>query len=159
MDDCIADFCRHPAFAGQVVTDANCAVMYKKGFFLSLEPVEGALVAVRQLIRMGYDVQIATQPVAESAYSYREKVQWLGLWFPELIKKVNMVQDKGLLKADYLVDDRPDKWQKGFEANGGKFVNFEYVAPWIPGVGPGANVISWNKIIMFFLKELINEQN
>ena len=122
MDDTIADF------TGSSVFDSgfDVAKMYEPGFFLDLRPVDGALVAVRALIRLGFDVQILSQPVAESAHSYIEKVQWIGLYFPELISKINLTQDKGLFKGHYLVDDNLPKWQAKFEANGGKFIHFPY---------------------------------
>jgi 5'(3')-deoxyribonucleotidase len=122
MDDTIADF------TGSSVFDSgfDVAKMYEPGFFLNLKPIDGALVAVRALIRLGFDVQILSQPVAESAHSYLEKAQWINLYFPELILKVNLTQDKGLFKGHYLVDDNLPKWQAKFEANGGKFIHFPY---------------------------------
>lgn len=158
MDDTSADFCAHPAFKGMVVDDSTCSAMYEPGFFRSLKPVKGALRAIREIMRLGFEVQIATQPVAESAHSYSEKVKWLGLWFPELISKVNMVQDKGLLKADYLIDDRADKWRVKFEANGGQFVHFRYFPPssalYLHNGSPDdANEREWRRIVEFFKAE------
>lgn len=127
MDDTIADFMRAPVFVTYGKFDV--AEMFEPGFFLSLKPIEGALVAVRQIIRMGYDVQILSQPVAESAHSYSEKVQWIGQHFPELIGKINLTQDKGLFKGDYLIDDNEPKWKAKFEANGGKFLTFDHHNP------------------------------
>jgi 5'(3')-deoxyribonucleotidase len=150
MDDTSFGFCDHPVFHGINVNDQNCTAMYEPGFFASLKPVPGALQAVRQLLRMGFDVQFATQPVAESPHSYSEKIQAIGLWFPDLIQKVNMTQNKGLLKADYLVDDRADKWQEKFEANGGKFIHFKYAPAW---KDPAANKAEWERIVKFFAKE------
>lgn len=150
MDDTIADFCGHEIFKGIDVNDHNCTAMYEPGFFLSLKPVEGALKAVRQLIRLGFDVQITTQPVAESPHSYAEKIQWLGMWFPELIQKVNMTQDKGLIRGDYLIDDRAHKWRDKFEAHGGKFVFFRYTPPWKDAE---ANKKEWVNIVEYFTAE------
>lgn len=126
MDDTIADFKGHPNFKGMPVDAVNVAYMYEPGFFRELKPIAGALVAVRALIRMGFDVQICTQPVAESPHCYMEKVQWIGMYFPELIQKINMVQNKGLIKSHFLIDDNAEKWQEKFEKNGGKFVHFRY---------------------------------
>ena len=159
MDDTSADFCRHPVFTGMIVNDHNCTAMYEPGFFLSLQPVDGALKAIRQIIRMGYDVQIATQPVAESPHCYAEKIKWLGMWFPELVSKVNMVQDKGILKADYLIDDRADKWKEKFEANGGKFIHFRYNSPWSHNGTTGTNAREWQRIVKFLEDEKNQEQN
>ena len=124
MDDTIADFKGAKIFKDMGKLEVSR--MHEPGFFKDLMPVEGALVAVRELIAMGFDVQILTQPVANSAHSYSEKVQWIGLWFPELINKINMVQDKGLIKGDYLIDDNKPKWMEKFENNGGIFVHFRY---------------------------------
>jgi 5'(3')-deoxyribonucleotidase len=126
MDDTIADFTGHPVFNGEKTNEFSVHAMYEPGFFLSLKPIEGALTGVRALIRLGYDVHILTQPLAESAHSYQEKVQWIGLHFPELIKKIHMTQDKGLFVGGYLIDDNDVKWKAKFEANGGKFIHFKY---------------------------------
>lgn len=151
MDDVIADFKGHPEFKGIGVTDITVARMYRPGFFRELAPVGGSLVAVRELIRMGYDVQLLTQPVAESPHSYLEKVQWVGMWFPELINKINMVQDKGIVRGDYLIDDNLPKWATKFESGGGKFIHFPY------NLGDKtchSNEEIWKRIVFFFNDEL-----
>jgi 5'(3')-deoxyribonucleotidase len=139
MDDTIADFAGHPVFKGKYPPDVHH--MYEKGFFFSLKPMEGSLIGIRALIRMGYDVHILSQPVAESAHSYAEKVQWIALWFPELISKIHFTQDKGLFKGDYLIDDNEKKWKAKFEQNGGRFVLFDYHAN---------HAAEWNRIIELF---------
>lgn len=122
MDDTTADFGGDKVF-GEVIDDSK---MYEPGFFRDLKPIDGALVAIRRLIKLGYDVQILTQPVANSPHSYSEKVQWIGMWLPELMNKINMTQDKGLVVGDYLIDDNLKKWKTKFEKNGGKFIHFPY---------------------------------
>lgn len=144
MDDTIADFLNAPIFA--VTQKFDVPQMYEPGFFLSLKPLEGALVAVRQIIAMGYDVQILSQPVAESAHSYSEKVQWIGMHFPELVHKINLSQNKGLFKGDYLIDDNAPKWKDKFEANGGKFITFD----------PHNSKTSWILIVDQLKRELEN---
>lgn len=122
LDDTTANFLGSEAFKdGFDVTK-----MYEKGFFLNLPPMAGALSGVRSLMRMGYDVHILTQPVAESAHSYSEKVQWIGLHFPELIGKIHMTQEKGMFRAEFLIDDNAAKWKEKFEAEGGTFVMFDH---------------------------------
>lgn len=120
MDDTIADFMGSEAFRDGFVVEK----MYEVGFFLNLKPIKNSLSSVRRLINAGHDVHILTQPVAESAISYIEKVQWISLYFPELVKKIHMTQDKGLFNGDYLIDDNPKKWKDKFEANGGQFITF-----------------------------------
>ena len=141
LDDTLSDFTGSEVFYGKF----DVSHMFVPGFFLKLKPIEGSLMAVRQIIRMGYDVHILSQPVAESAHSYSEKIQWIGLWFPELINKVHLTQDKGLFKGDYLIDDNPTKWKAPFEANGGKFINFEYSKD---------HHSNWKDIVEFLREEL-----
>lgn len=150
LDDTIADFKGDPKLG----TTDDFRQMYEPGFFLSLKPVAGALVAVRKIIAMGYDVQILSQPVAESAHSYSEKVQWVCLHFPELYNKINLTQDKGLFKGDYLVDDNPVKWQNKFEANGGRFVHFPYNHG---DPNRQSNAYMWECLVEFFKGELEND--
>lgn len=142
LDDTIADFKGSKALVGKPFTNVGVCPMYEHGFFLDLDPVEGALSGVRTLIRMGYDVHILTQPLAESAHSYSEKAKWVGLHFPELVAKVHMTQDKGLFVGDYLIDDNANKWRQKFEANGGKFVH--YGSPEFP---------NWEQVVKFFHEE------
>lgn len=147
MDETIADFTK----AATVNGEFDHRRMYEPGFFFKLEPIDGALVAIRQLIGLGYDVQILSQPVADSYFSYSDKIRWIGCYFPELLHKVNLTQDKGLFKGDYLIDDNSFKWKEKFEANGGKFVHFLY--------NPGtytqiSNKEQWEQIVNFFKQEV-----
>jgi 5'(3')-deoxyribonucleotidase len=145
MDDTLADFVGELKSRGLNPKDPT--PMYEPGFFRDLKPIKGSLSAVRSLIKMGFDVQILTQPVAESPHSYAEKVQWIGMWFPELLSKINMVQNKGLVKGHYLVDDNRFKWCAAFEANGGNFIHFQYET------GPENHERLWKTIVLFFSQE------
>jgi 5'(3')-deoxyribonucleotidase len=143
LDDTVADFIKAATVNGKF----DYLRMYEPGFFFKLEPVDGALVAVRQLIALGYDVQILSQPVADSHFSYSDKIRWIGCYFPELLHKVNLTQDKGLFKGDYLIDDNYFKWKEKFEANGGKFIHFMYN----PGTHTQrSNKECWESIVEFF---------
>lgn len=100
--------------------------MYVPDFFLDLKPVKGAHQIIYQLIQDGFDVQILTQPVANSPISYTEKAQWVLKHFPVLGGKINMSQDKGNFVGAYLIDDNT-KWKEPFEKNGGKFLHFNLI--------------------------------
>lgn len=142
LDDTIADFTGHASFQGHAPNEFTVSAMYEPGFFLSLKPIDGALISVRAIMRLGFDVQILSQPVAESAHSYSEKIKWIGLHFPDLINKVNLSQDKGNFVGGYLIDDNEAKWKNKFEANGGKFISFNY---------KGNALEEWSKIVDFFI--------
>jgi 5'(3')-deoxyribonucleotidase len=139
MDDTIADFGNDPVFNGEQPTEQSVSVMYEPGFFFGLKLIPGALSGVRALIRLGYDVHILTQPVAESAHSYSEKAQWIAIHFPELVSKIHMTQDKGRFLGDFLIDDNAAKWKEKFEKNGGKFIWFNHRDP-----------DQWSKIVNYF---------
>jgi len=142
LDDTTADFYKSARNHIGIVDESR---MYEKDFFFDLKPVDGALVAVRKLIRMGFDIWILTQPLADCFDSYTDKVKWVGLHFPELVNKIIMTQDKGLHSGHYLIDDNSEKWKEKFEKNGGKFVHFEY--------DRGKNKChkaAWNKVVEYF---------
>lgn len=142
LDDTIADFKGSEALIGKPFNNFGVHPMYEPGFFFNLKPIKGSLSGVRALIRLGYDVHILTQPLAESAHSYSEKVQWVGLHFPDLVNKIHMTQDKGLFIGDYLIDDNAEKWKAKFEANGGTFIHIF-----------GAEFFSWEYIVEYFQKK------
>lgn len=124
MDDVLADFysaSKHP-IRDHVMEET----MFQENFFLDLKPVPGAKAGVFELIKMGFDVWVLSQPFTLLPESYTQKAQWIQLHFPQLINKIILTQDKGLNIGDYLVDDNARKWQEKFEQNGGKFVHFKY---------------------------------
>lgn len=81
------------------------------GAYLMLEPMPGALEAVKSLLEDGYDVFVATKPPTGIAQAYAEKAMWVLNYLPELSRKIIITHDKGLLgdEGDFLVDDRPNK--------------------------------------------------
>lgn len=83
----------------------------EQGAYLAMEPVPGALDAVRSLIGMGFDVWLATKPPTGIAWAYADKVSWVLEHLPELKRKIILTHDKGLLgdSGDVLIDDRPHK--------------------------------------------------
>ncbi len=124
MDDVIADF--YKAAAHPIDGKVREERMFDPSFFLALDPVPGAKAGIFQLIKMGFDVWILSQPFSLLPESYSEKAQWIQLHFPQLVNKIILTQDKGLNVGDFLIDDNEKKWQEKFERNGGKFVHFSY---------------------------------
>ena len=127
MDQVLADFSRSPLFEGMEKVEYNPPQMYEKYFFEELPVVDGALSAVRVLMKK-YDVHILTQPVKETHYSYSEKAAWIWKWFPELGGKLHMSQNKEFLSAKnhILIDDNLEKWGEKWEDHGGTFIHFDY---------------------------------
>lgn len=87
--------------------------MLKKtpGAYRAMEPMPGAIEAVRELIEMGFEVWMATKPPTGVPQAYAEKVEWIMEHLPELIQRIIITHDKGLLgdEGDFLCDDRPHK--------------------------------------------------
>jgi 5'-nucleotidase len=77
------------------------------GYFSTLPPMKNAVEAFKWLC--GYfEVYILSTPSWDSPSSYTEKRVWveevLGIKYVE--KKLILSHNKGLLKGDYLIDDR-----------------------------------------------------
>lgn len=80
---------------------------YRK-FYRELEPVPGAIEGMRELVRAGHDVTIATAVSHEAPESYVGKVEWVKNHLPFLHPKhVIAVTRKELLEGDILLDDGP----------------------------------------------------
>jgi hypothetical protein len=127
MDGVLADFCSSPAFKkGDQLVSAPPR-MFEIGFFEHLPPIDGALWAVRSLMKNpDLDIYILTQPVKDSICSYSEKAAWVAKWLPELSLKLILTQNKELLSksGSVLVDDAAWKWKEKWEAGGGTFIHF-----------------------------------
>lgn len=107
MDGVIVDF---DAYARKL-DESGDEIKKRAGAYLRMEPIPGALEAVRSLIGMGYDVWLATKPPTGIAFAYADKAQWVFDHLPELKRKLILTHDKGLLGCaeDFLIDDRPHK--------------------------------------------------
>lgn len=81
------------------------------GAYFNMEPIPGAIEAVRSLAAKGFDIWIATKPPTGVAFAYADKVRWVLKHMPELARKIIITHDKGMLGdvGDYLCDDRPHK--------------------------------------------------
>lgn len=131
MDEVLCDFTNSEVFNG-VKPFYNPPEMYEEGFFLNLKPTKGALVAIRKIMAWGaYDVHILTQPVQTTHYSASEKVAWVAMWLPELLGKITLTQEKGLMSGNerILIDDNESKWREPWEKEQGTFLLFDKKLP------------------------------
>ncbi len=80
-----------------------------RGFFRNLQPIAGAIDGVHQLLALGHDVRICTAPLTAYTFCVPEKYEWIDHHFGrEMVKRMILTQDKTLVKADILVDDKPE---------------------------------------------------
>lgn len=83
------------------------------GIWFAARPYLGAVEAVQQMMSDGHEVYIATRPWETNNLCYAEKVAWVDRWLPELGRsRVIMLANKGLLRGDVLVDDKPEYIQE-----------------------------------------------
>ena len=109
MDNTIADF------TGGVNEDEKVEFspesMFEEGFFYNLKPVVGALGAIKKLIDSDlFDVWICSIPVSGLHNSYSDKSAWIAKYFPKLIGKIILCQNKKMIKADLAIDDKKDNF-------------------------------------------------
>lgn len=127
MDGVIVDFdryCQEHALEPKAVTK-------RQGAYLEMQPIAGALEAIRELLAMGCDVWLATKPPTGIAFAYADKVAWVLQHLPELERRIILTHDKGLLgdAGDWLIDDRPHRANcEGFR---GHLIRFHHPAQWI----------------------------
>ena len=92
------------------------------GFFECLKPLPGAVETYSELA-IQYDVYILSAPSVPNPLSYTEMRLWaenhLGM---EMVSKLILASNKGLLKGDYLIDDYDSgRGQENFE---GELIHF-----------------------------------
>lgn len=146
MDDTLCDFTGAFNAAIEAVPSQKFP-QAQMDFFRKLKPLSSAIFAMHTLAKE-YDVWIATRPSYLNPLCYTEKRLWvqdhLGIdWCERLI----IIPDKGLLKGDWLIDDK--EWP-GFEGN-----QLLFGSPWIGdnldaiGLTNGVDV-NWENILKFF---------
>ena len=107
MDGVVVDFDAYRDSHHQTTDE----VKHLPGAYLEMDPIPGAIEAIRKVVAMGFDVWLATKPPTGVATAYSEKAAWVFKHLPELKRKLIITHDKGLLGdiADFLLDDRPGK--------------------------------------------------
>ncbi|XP_076468956.1 5'(3')-deoxyribonucleotidase, cytosolic type-like [Babylonia areolata] len=84
-------------------------ILHAEGFFLGLQPIEGARDALMEMWQMDdTEVFICTSPHSHYKYCVFEKFKWvedhLG---EEWINRLILTKDKTMVNGDLLIDDRP----------------------------------------------------
>lgn len=111
MDDTLCDFIT-PFKTGEYKLKYPHS---KVGFFLNLEPIDGAIEGMNTLMTK-YDVWILTRPSIKNTHCYTEKAEWIKKYFGEdMLFKLILCPDKSLVKGDYLIDDDHRHGQTEFE--------------------------------------------
>ena len=82
------------------------SLFQEKPLWDSLKPLSGSQNVIKQLIKKGHQVYLAT---ATDPINFEWKIEWLKKYFP-FIPSDNVIRiiDKSLLKCDVLIDDSLD---------------------------------------------------
>ncbi|XP_023507824.1 5'(3')-deoxyribonucleotidase, cytosolic type [Equus caballus] len=84
------------------------SVFEAPGFFLDLEPIPGALEAMREMNDMqDTEVFICTSPPEKYDYSVYEKYCWVEKHLgPQFVERIILTRDKTVILGDLLIDDK-----------------------------------------------------
>lgn len=79
------------------------------GFYFDLEPLEGALDALNEMLAAGLDVRLVSSPHPSSpALCAAEKYQWVDKYLgSEWVSRLVIVKDKTYISGLFLIDDKP----------------------------------------------------
>jgi len=85
------------------------AIFNYPGFYKDLEPIDGALDAIRLTIERGHSVEIVTSPWWANPTCLQDKSDWVARYLGEEFRaKIVFTSDKTGWRGDYLVDDKPE---------------------------------------------------
>ncbi len=136
MDDTLCDFIG-PFKRGEV------SIKYpqsKVGFFLDLEPLEGAIEGMKTL-QTKYKVYILTRPSIKNIHCYTEKAEWIKKYLgEEMLETMILCPDKSLVKGDYLIDDDHRHGQTEFE---GEHIHF----------GKDEKFKTWSQVVEYLMSK------
>ena len=84
-------------------------IVLEPGFFRDMMPIDGGKEALFEMDRMGFEVFICTSPMSTYKNCVLEKFEWVDrVLGPQWVKRIILTKDKTLVKADYLIDDKPE---------------------------------------------------
>lgn len=88
--------------------DKVASVYEAPGFFLDLEPIPGAVEALREMHAMpDTEVFICTSPLLKYDHCVGEKYRWVERHLgPQFVKQIILTRDKTVVLGDLLIDDK-----------------------------------------------------
>lgn len=84
------------------------SIQAQPGFYRDLEPIEGAVEALHELLAQGHDVRICTTPDATNPTCASDKIAWVREHLgEEWVKRIDLTHNKAGVRGDVLIDDKP----------------------------------------------------
>lgn len=94
----------------QLIHDIICS----EGFFLHMNPKDGAIKAIGELIDNGFQVRLCTSPHSKSLYCIDEKKKWVEKYLGQsFVDEMIFAHDKTEVDGHLLIDDRDDIISRG----------------------------------------------
>ena len=91
-------------------------ILFDSSFFAEMTPVPGAKEALDEMDAKGWEVFICSSPLSFYGNCVLEKYKWVETVLgPAWVKRIILTKDKTIIKADILIDDRPEV--TGLESN------------------------------------------
>lgn len=95
------------AYSGIASVEEVLEIFDTPDFFLSMEPMPGAIEAFKQMQESGLELFICSAPTSRST-SHAQKIDWVEMHLGrEWVRKTILAKDKTLVQGDYLIDDNP----------------------------------------------------
>lgn len=84
-------------------------IVLEPGFFRDMMPIEGGKEALDEMDDLGHEVFICTSPLSAYKNCVLEKFEWVDRVIgAKWVKSIILTKDKTLVKADYIIDDKPE---------------------------------------------------
>jgi 5'-nucleotidase len=84
-------------------------ILLEPRFFRDMMPMVGAKEALTEMSQMGIEVFICSSPLSTYKNCVLEKYEWVNNYLGEdWAHRIILTKDKTLVKADYLIDDKPN---------------------------------------------------
>lgn len=84
-------------------------IMDMEGFYADLEPIYGAIDAVKSMLEAGHEVSLVTSPWLSNPTCVQDKYEWVRKYLgDDWVDRVIITKDKTLIEGDILIDDKPE---------------------------------------------------
>lgn len=85
------------------------AIMDDPGFYARLDPIEGAIDALKSMVEQGHEVILVTSPWLTNPTCITDKFDWVEKYLgADWTERLIITKDKTHVAGDILIDDKPE---------------------------------------------------